>query len=310
MKAAQINEYGDASVVHINDVDRPKPAANQVLIKAYAASLNPFDSKIRDGMMKDIIPLTFPVTLGGDVAGEIVEIGDDVSNFAVGDRVYGQALTIAGNSGAFAEFVAAKANQIAKAPEGLDYIQAASLPLVGASVLQALKQHINLQPGQKLFIHGGSGGIGSVAIQVAKHMGAYVATTATGDNIEYVKSLGADEAIDYKAQDYAEVLHDYDAVFDLVGDDFNKTLSVLKKGGVAVSMVAEADPTRVAELGVTAVHQGTKITTAVLDDLRELVDSKVIEPQVDQVFPLEDVQAAFMARESNGGRGKIVLKIT
>jgi NADPH:quinone reductase-like Zn-dependent oxidoreductase len=310
MKAAQISEYGDASVIHVNEVDQPTPSANQVLVRAYAASLNPFDSKIRDGVMKDIIPLKFPMTLGGDIAGEVVEIGDDVSNFAVGDRVYGQANTIAGNSGAFAEFVAAKASQIARAPEGLDYIQAAALPLVGASVLQALKQHINLQSGQKIFIYGGAGGIGSVAIQVAKHMGAYVATTATGNNIEYVKSLGADEVVDYKAQDYAEVLHDFDAAYDLVGNDFNKVLAILKRGGVAVSMVAEADEAIAKNLGVVAIHQGTKVTTAVLDDLCQLVESGVVTPQIDQVFPLEQVEQAFITRERGGGRGKIVLRIS
>jgi len=310
MKAAQISEYGDASVIHVNEVDRPTPSANQVLVRAYAASLNPFDSKIRDGVMKDVIPLKFPVTLGGDIAGEVVEIGDDVSNFAIGDRVYGQANTVAGNSGAFAEFVATKASQVAKAPEGLDYVQAAALPLVGVSVLQPLKQHINLQSGQRLFIHGGAGGIGSVAIQVAKHMGAYVATTATGDNIEYVKGLGVDEVVDYKAQDYGETLHDFDAAYDLVGDDFSKVLTVLKRGGAAVSMVAEADEAQAKNLGVTALHQGTKVTTAVLDDLRQLVESKVIAPQVDQIFPLEQVQQAFIARETGGGRGKIVLKIS
>jgi NADPH:quinone reductase-like Zn-dependent oxidoreductase len=177
-------------------------------------------------------------------------------------------------------------------------------------VLQALKQHINLQSGQKIFIYGGAGGIGSVAIQVAKHMGAYVATTATGNNIEYVKSLGADEVVDYKAQDYAEVLHDFDAAYDLVGNDFNKVLAILKRGGVAVSMVAEADEAIAKNLGVVAIHQGTKVATAVLDDLCQLVESGVVTPQIDQVFPLEQVEQAFITRERGGGRGKIVLRIS
>lgn len=310
MKAAQINEYGDASVVRINEVEQPVPAANQVLIRVHAASLNPFDSKLRAGFMKDFIPLQFPVTLGGDIAGEVVQIGDDVSNFAIGDKVYGQALAIAGDSGAFAEFAAVKASRVAKTPEDVDFTQAAALPLVGVSALQALKQHINLQSGQKLFIHGGAGGIGSVAIQVAKHIGAYVATTATGENIEYVKQLGADEVVDYKNQDYAEVLHDFDAVYDLVGDDFNKTLAVLKQGGIAVSMVADADEDVAKQHGVTTVHQGTKVTSIVLDDLRQLVEQKVVTPQVDKVFPLDQVSEAFVARETASGRGKIVLEIS
>jgi NADPH:quinone reductase-like Zn-dependent oxidoreductase len=309
VKAAQINEYGDASVVQLNEVDQPAPAANQVLVRVYAASLNPFDSKLRAGFMKDVIPLHFPVTLGGDIAGEIVQIGDDVANFAVGDKVYGQANAVAGSSGAFAEFAATKSIQVAKAPENADFTQAAALPLVGVSALQALKQHIDLQPGQKLFIHGGAGGIGSVAIQVAKHMGAYVATTATGENVAYVKQLGADEVVDYKNEDYTQVLHDFDAVYDLVGDDFNKTLAVLKQGGIAVSMVAAADEEKAKEHGVTTIHQGTKVTSAMLDDLRQLVEANVVTPQVDKVFPFDQVSEAFVALEAGGGRGKIVLKI-
>lgn len=310
MKAAQINEYGDASVIQINDIEKPSASEGQLLIEVHAASLNPFDTKIRAGYMKDAIPLQFPTTLGGDIAGVVTEVGEGVTNVATGDRVYGQANAVAGNSGAFAEYTATKASEVALAPERLDFTQAASLPLVGVSSLQALTTHINLQPEQKIFIHGGAGGIGTIAIQVAKNIGAYVATTATGEGIDVVKQLGADEVIDYKAQDFTEVLHGYDAVFDTVGgDDFNKSLAVLKSGGIAVSMAGQADDTTANELGVTAITQSTHVTTEALDALRQLVESDVVTPQVDKVFPFEQIKEAFEARESGTVKGKVILEI-
>lgn len=309
MKAAQINEYGDASVVHITDTAQPTPQEGQVLVEVYAASLNPYDTTVRSGKVKDMIPLELPVTLGGDIAGLVTAVGQGVTSVAVGDKVYGQASAVAGGSGAFAEYATAKADHVAKAPAHLDFLQAASLPLVGVSALQALTQHLALQAGQKIFIHGGGGGIGSVALQIAKHMGAHVATTATGDDIAYVKSLGADEVIDYKAQNFSDVLHDYDAAFDTVGgDDFTNMLGILKKGGSAVSMIAKADEARAEELGVTALTQFTKVTTHMLDELRALAEAGVVHPRIGKVFPLAEIQQAFAAREG-GMRGKVVVRI-
>lgn len=311
MRAAQINEYGDASIVHIVEIEKPVAGKGQIVVAVHAASLNPFDSKLRDGLMKDSLPLQFPVTLGGDIAGVVTEVGEGVTDFAVGEAVFGQANVVAGSSGAFAEFAATAAKQVAKAPTAITFAEAASLPLVGASAVQALIQHIQLQPGQKIFIHGGAGGIGSVAIQIAKHIGASVATTATGEGLAYVKQLGADEVIDYKAVDFATQLHDFDAVFDAVGgDDFAKALLVLKRGGIAVSMTAQADKTKTAELGVTAITQQTHVATAVLDQLRELVETGAVMPQVDKTFTLDQIQEAFRTRESGIVKGKIVIEIT
>ena len=310
MKSAQISEYGDPSIIKINEVEKPSVGESQVLVEVHSASLNPFDSAVRAGYMKEVLPLQFPATLGGDIAGVVVELGDGVDSLALDDKVYGQASVVAGNSGAFAEYAVTKVGQIAKVPEGLDFTTLASLPLVGVSALQALGQHINIRSDQKLFIHGGAGAIGSIALQIAKNIGAYVATTATGDGIEYVKKLGADEVIDYKTQDFSEILKDYDAVFDTVGgDDFNKSLKVLKKGGIAVSMIAQADEKLAQELGVTAQTQATHVTTEALDKLRGLVNSGVVKPNVGKVFPLEQVKDAFIARESGEVSGKIVLQI-
>lgn len=311
MKAAQINNYGDASQIKIQEVAIPAIDDTQVRIRVHAASLNPFDTTIRSGAMKDAIPLELPATLGGDIAGIVEEIGANVTSLAPGDRVYGSANVVAGASGAFAEYTATASTQVSLAPEGLDFTEAAALPLVGASALQALLTHLELQPNQKIFIHGGAGGIGTIAIQVAKDIGAHVATTATGQGIELVSKLGADEVIDYKLEDFSSALSDYDAVFDTVGgEDFRKCLTVLREGGTAVSMIAPPDERYATELGVNAMMQNTHITSEILDELRRYVEKGAVKPLVASVYPLEQVSAAFTARESGTTPGKIVLTLT
>lgn len=310
MKAAQISEYGHADVVHVNEVDKPTPGSGQVLVEVQAASLNPFDTMVREGYLQEMIPLKLPVTLGGDIAGVVREVGDEVEDLVDGDIVYGQANVVAGNSGALAEYAVTKAEQVAKAPVGIDITEAASLPLVGVSALQALTDHLNLQADQKIFIHGGAGGIGGIAIAIAKHLGAHVATTATGEGIDYVKELGADEVIDYKTQDFAEILRDFDAVFDTVGgEDFNTSLAILKSGSVAVSMIADADEARAKELGITAIKQSTHVTADKLKELAKLVEKGVVTAKVGKVFELSEIQQAFEARESGDVLGKIVVHL-
>lgn len=310
MKAAQVTQYGGINVLEIKEVKVPTIGESQVLVKVMASSLNPFDTTIREGYMKEMVPLELPFTLGGDIAGEVMEVGANVSHVKAGDAVYGQANVVAGNSGALAEVTATKSSQVAVMPKNVDFKQAASLPLVGTSALQALTEHIKLKAGQKIFIHGGAGGIGSIAIQIAKNIGAYVATTATGENIALVTELGADEVIDYKAKDFSTSLHDYDSVFDTVGgDDFAKSYSILKPGGVAVSMIAAVDEAKATELDITAIRQSTQVTTEALDALRELVESSVVTTRIASVFPLADIQAAFKAREDGGSNGKIVIDI-
>lgn len=310
MKAAQINEYGDPSVISVAETEKPAIKDGQVLVEVHAASLNPFDTTIRAGYMKDMIPLTFPVTLGGDIAGTVVEVAAGIDNVAVGDTIFGQANVVAGNSGAFAEFAATAAGQVAKAPSNVSITEAAALPLVGVSAIQALTQHIDLKTGQKILIIGGAGGIGQVAIQLAKHIGAYVATTAAGEGIDAVKALGADEVIDYTSQDFTELLSEFDAVYDTAGgDEFAKALGILKSGGIAVTMAAQPDEAQAKELGVTAIAQMTNVTSQLLDQLRELVESGVVKPFVGKEFVLDQVQDAFTARESGTVNGKVVLKI-
>lgn len=310
MKAARISKYGGVGVVKVVDVERPLVGDGQVMVEVHASSINPFDTAIRSGYMKEMIPLELPITLGGDIAGTIAEVGKGVTSVAVGDAIYGQANVVAGNSGAFAEFAVTSVGQVAAAPKGLSFDQAASLPLVGVSAWQGLVAHIGLKSGQKVFIHGGAGGIGTIAIQIAKHLGSYVATTATGAGINYVEELGANEVIDYKTQKFAEQLRDYDAVFELAGGkDFDETLSVLKPGGVAVSMIASANENKVKQLSITAIRQQTEVTTQALDALRELVELGVVTPHIEKIFRLDEITQAFELRETGSTRGKVVIEI-
>lgn len=310
MKAAQYNAYGDSSVIEINE-NAPKPTLKegQVMVEVHAASLNPFDYKVRRGYMKDMIPLTFPITIGGDLSGVVTEVAPGVTEFAVGDAVYGQSLVVNGGSGSLAEFAAANTKNTAKKPENLSFAEAASLVLVGVSALQALEDHMHLMSGQKILIHGGAGGIGTIAIQLAKHLGAYVATTVGTDSIDYAKSLGADEAIDYKTQQFETMIHDYDAVYDTVGGEtLEKSYGVLKKGGILVSMT-QVDEKKAEEMGVTAIGQNTGTNTDRLNRVRELIDSEVIKPQIDKTFTLDEARAAYDYLENSHPKGKVVVTV-
>ncbi len=310
MKAVQINSYGGIEVLEINqNTPVPSPKDGQVLVENHAASINPIDWKIRAGYLKEMAPLSFPTTLGGDFAGIVKEVGKN-TNFKVGDEVYGQAIVLNGGSGSFAEEIAANATNIARKPKTVSFEKASALPLVGTSAVQALEEHIKLQKDQKILIHGGAGGIGHIAIQLAKALGAYVATTVSSDNMDYVKELGADEVIDYKNQAFEDLLKEFDAVFDTVGvEATDKSFKVLKKAGIIVSMLGQPNPELAQEYGVTAIGQNTVTNTAHLDRLAALIDSGKIKVHVDKVFPLEEVKEAFKHLEEDHPRGKVVLKI-
>lgn len=306
MKAAQIKQYGSAANIEVVDIDRPTAGEGQIVVEVGAASLNPFDTIVREGYMQEMVPLELPVTLGGDIAGTVVEVGGGVSSVKSGDTVYGQANVVAGNSGALAEYSATSANQVAPVPAGVSIQQAASLPLVGVSALQALTDVINLQADQKILITGGAGGIGRIAIQIAKHLGAHVAATASGEDLEALKSLGADEVFDYANDDYTTALSDYDAAFDTAGgDELSKMVKVLKADGIAVSMAGQPAEDR----DVKTVYHMTQVTTDVLTQLSKLVESGVVTPLVGKEFPLDETAAAFEARESGSVDGKVVLAV-
>jgi alcohol dehydrogenase len=308
MKAARIEEYGGVDVLSVQEVDKPLLRPGQILVEVRAASLNPFDTALREGKFRDSIKLKLPVVAGGDFSGVIIEKNKDVDGFRVGDRVYGQAAAVAGNSGAFAQYTATASHQVALVPSNLNYEEAASLPMVGVSALQALTEHLSLQPGQNIFING-SGGIGIIAIQIARHIGARVTVSTRKNDSEYLTKLGADSVVDSNRDSFMESLQSYDAVFDTAGRHFTELLDILREGGKAVSMAAQADQEKALQRNLEVITQSTKVNTDKLDKLRELVERGVVEPQVHAVFALAEVREAFRTRENERIRGKIVLKI-
>ncbi len=309
MKAAQIKEFGHADAIEINEIQKPIIKPSMVLIEVKASSLNPIDTAVREGYTQSWAPVELPVTLGGDVAGVIKEIGEGVEGFSVGDKVYGQANALSGASGALAQFALTSAEQIAKMPTNLSFEEAASLPLVGVSALQGLRDTINLQSGQKILIQGGAGGIGTVAVQLAKHYGAGVTATTNSKAIDYVKKLGADEVLDYKTLALPENA-EFDAVFDMVGGEaFEKSFKVVKKDGKAVSMAAQSDEAKSAELGISIIGQNTQVNTAALNDLTKLIEQGVVTPHIAKAYQLHETRQAFEARENESVIGKIAVSI-
>jgi alcohol dehydrogenase len=308
--------YGSREVVEINqNAAAPNdPSDEKVLVKVKAAGVNPIDWKIREGYMQQMIPLQFPSTLGMDFSGTIEKVGAGVSGFNVGDdEVYGQASVTRVGSGAFAEIALANADSIAHKPKSLNHQEAAGLPLVGVSAWQALVETIGLTDGQKkILIHGGAGGIGSIAIQLAKRLGAYVATTASTNDKQFVKELGADEVIDYKTQTFEDLLpHDYDAVFDTVGGEtYKRSFEVLKRGsGMIVSMLEQPNQQLMEQFGVKAIFQFTQVNRERLTKLAQWVDQNNIRVNVDRTFPLEEAGKALDYQKDVHPRGKVVLAI-
>jgi NADPH:quinone reductase-like Zn-dependent oxidoreductase len=334
MKAFVVGRYGDAGTVQSRDVPDPRVGDDDVLVRIQAASVNPLDLKTRAGDLKVILPYRMPFVLGNDLAGTIVAVGSRVTRFTAGDEVY--ARPDQNRIGAFAELIAINQDDVAAKPATLTTEEAASLPLVGLTAWQALVERANLRPGQKVLIHAGAGGVGTIAIQLAKHLGAQVATTASSSKIELVRTLGADVVIDYKKQAFETTLHDYDVVLDTVGGEtLEKSLRVLKPGGIVVSVAGPPDPAFAKELGANPI---VRLAMAALsfrlrqrarrhhvrysflfmkasgDQLRELaslVDAGAIRPVVDRVFDFESTREALAYVEEGRARaGKVVVRMT
>jgi NADPH:quinone reductase-like Zn-dependent oxidoreductase len=310
MKAAQITQYGDANVITIPlDVPRPSTDGGKVLVEVHAASVNPADSAIRSGYMHQMMPLHFPATLGIDISGVVVEADPGISSFRAGDRVFGSASVMAGGSGAFAEYASVPAGMLAKAPAKLSFADAAALPLAGVSALQALET-LRLGTGSTILILGGSGGVGTIAIQIAKSLGARVVAVCRGSSVDYVKSLGADQVIDSEKGAFPAGLRDLDAVFDTAGGEaYKSSFAVLKKGGTVISVAARPDAELSERFGVTALGQMTDVTTARLERLAQLVAAGHVNVHVERTFPLAKIREAFLAREAGHVKGKIVVQI-
>ena len=328
MKAFVITKYKGP----LREADVPEPAVGEhdVLVEVHAAGVNHLDEMIRAGTFKQVLRYRLPLTLGNEVAGTVVRVGGSVRDFAPGDEVYARPRW--DRIGTFAERIAIAGTDLALKPASLDMEQAGSLPLVALTAWQALVERGNVQPGQKVLIHGGAGGVGSVTIQLARHLGAEVATTAGSSNTDYVRSLGADTVIDYRTQDFEQLLHGYDLVLDTVGGKtLEKSLRVLRPGGKVIGIVGPPDPGFARELGLNPVlrlvlaglsarvrRRAGKLGVgyeflfmhASGDQLRRitgLVDDGVLQAQVGKVFPFGQVPEALQALGKGGIRGKIVV---
>ncbi|MDQ6762667.1 MAG: NADP-dependent oxidoreductase, partial [Bacteroidota bacterium] len=290
------------------DAPQPMPAADEVLIKVHASGVNPIDFKIRAGHAQGKFPINFPLIPGWDVSGEIEEVGSEVLIFRIGDEVYSRPDPT--RNGTYAEYVVVKADQVNAKPKSIDHDKAAAVPLAGLTAWQGLFTHGQLKAGQKVLIHGASGGVGTYAVQFAKWKGAYVIGTASEDNIDFLYQLGADDVIDYNNERFEEEVKDVDLVFDLIGGDTQKrSLNVLKSGGRLITTVA---PESAEEAKNQNIHLENFMAQSLPGDLQQiadLIDSGKIKPVISEIMPLKDAAEAQKKSEDGHTRGKIVLRV-
>ena len=330
MKAFIVDRYG--SDARIGEMPEPELRADDVMVEIHATSLNPLDSKIRDGEFKLILPYRLPLILGNDVAGVVVCAGSRVRRFKPGDEVY--ARPHQDRIGTFAEFIAMNEADVAMKPKNLTMEEAVSIPLVGLTAWQALIERANLKKGQKVLIHAGSGGVGTFAIQLAKHLGATVATTTSTANVDLVQSMGADIVIDYKKDDFEKVLDGYDVVLNSLGKDtLEKSLWVLKPGGKLISISGPPDPNfakdnglnwilkqvmRFLSFGIRKKAKRRRINYSFLfmrangeqlSKITSLIESGIVRPVIDRVFQFDSIQEAMTSLEQGRAKGKIVVKV-
>ncbi|WP_329765787.1 NADP-dependent oxidoreductase [Stenotrophomonas geniculata] len=332
MKAFLIDRYGKKETGRIGEAPEPSLRDNDVLIRVSAASVNALDTKIRTGEFKLILPYRLPLILGNDMAGTVVSVGAGVHHLKPGDEVY--ARPDDERIGTFAEFIAVKAASVALKPSNLNMVEAASLPLVALTAWQALVETAQLKPGQKVFIQAGSGGVGTVAIQLAKHLGAFVATTTSTANVEWVKALGADVVIDYRQQDFATELRDYDVVLNSLGKhELTRSLQILKPGGHLISISGPPTPAfavarglawplkqvlRLLSRGIRSRAKRQRVTYTFLfmradgrqlSEITSLVESGAIRPVIDRIFTFQDARGALAHVESGRTKGKVVVEM-
>ena len=301
MKAVKVEEYGDESVLNFADVERPEPKDDEVLIRVHASAVNPVDWKIREGMGA-LFGLEPPLILGCEIAGTIEAVGGSVQNFKAGDAVYAY---LGSHAGGYAEFAVAKENEVARKPESLDFENAAAVPVGALTAWQSLFDLANLQSGQTILIHAASGGVGSMAVQIAKAKGALVTGTASGKNEEFIKSLGTDEFIDYTKTKFEDVVKEVDVVFDTIGGDTQeRSFQVLKKGGILVTAVSPPSEEKAAEFGVRAVMVNAQPNAEQLAEINQLIDDGKLKTHVEVVLPLAEVKKAHELSKGGRTRGK------
>ncbi len=303
MKAVRIHSFGGPDVLKCEDVPLPQPGAGEIRIRIIAAGVNPVDWKIRQGYGN--FPL--PMTMGVDVSGVVDAVGEMEKAFEIGDKVFAK---VTPTQGGYAEYTVTDASQAAAKPKSISFVEAAAIPTAGLAAWQAIFDTAGLKTGQSILIHGAAGGVGSFAVQLAKWKGAFVIGTSSGDHTRFVKELGADQVIDYKAQRFEDIVHDLDIVLDTVGGDtFDRSWSVLKPGGFLVTTVAMVPEGVAASHSVGASRIVTRPDGKELAKIAELIDEGYIKPQVTSVLPLTEAKKAQEMSESQHIKGKIVLRV-
>jgi len=308
MKAIRIHNYGGPEVLKYEDAPRPEPGEGEVLIRVHAASVNPIDWKVREGHTKDFWPHEFPLILGWDLSGVVEELGRGVSRFKIGDEVY--SVPDPTRNGAYADYIVVRESELALKPNSLHHIRAAAVPLAALTAWQSLFDTAQLQPGQRVLIHAGSGGVGHFAVQLAKWKGAYVFATASTKNQDLLREVGVDKAIDYTQQRFEDVARKIDIVLDAIGGDTQeRSWQVLKKGGILLSLVEPPSADKAKALGIQAAFVASHPNGAELAKIAELIDSGDLKPIVNRILPLSEARRAHELSQTGHTHGKIVLRV-
>jgi NADPH:quinone reductase-like Zn-dependent oxidoreductase len=308
MKAIVFHEYGGPEVLKLEDVPRPEPKEKEILVRVVAAGVNPVDGMIRSGMFAKGEKPTSPIIPGGDIAGVVEKAGSGITKFKAGDAVY--AYVSLRHNGGYAEYAVVTGKEAAPKPQSASYAEAAAVPIVALTAWQALIDEAKLTGGQTVLIHGGSGGVGTFAIQIAKARGARVFATASTPNQDLLKQLGADVAIDYTKQKFEDVAKDVDVVLDSVGKDtLTRSYGVVKKGGFVATLVSRVDQAELDKHGIRGASISVEPNSAELAEIGKLIDAKKIKVVVSQTFPLADAAKAQAQADTGHTRGKVVLQI-
>jgi NADPH:quinone reductase-like Zn-dependent oxidoreductase len=310
MKAMLVHGYGDPAAMRIEHIGKPTLQPGEILVRVHAASVNPVDWKVCDGLLKDKLPMVMPFIPGGDFSGTVAATGSEDSAFTTGMPVFGMTSTPGYRAGAFAEFVAVKAHHVAAKPESLSHEEAAAVPLAALTAWQALFDRANLHAGETVLIHAGAGGVGGFAIQFARETGAIITTTTSAANAGYVRALGANEVIDYRAQKFEDTSRDFDAVIDLIGGETQeRSYAVLRPGGILVNAWGAIMQDKAAAAGVRGVKVAVEPDGAQLRQIAELIDAGKIRVSLAKTLPLAACAAALDESRTGHVRGKIVLKV-
>jgi len=307
MKAIQMESFGGPEVLRLKELPVPEPAAGEVLVRVRAASVNPVDYKIRSGTYPLVKSDKLPYVLGRDVSGDVEQTGPGVGALVEGDSIYA---LVGIDRGTYAEYVVVKQSEASRKPSALEAVAAAAVPLAGLTAWQGLFRHGGLKSGQRVLIHGGSGGVGHFAVQFAKAKGAYVIATASSASLDFVRKLGADEVIDYREVRFEDEVRDVDMVFDLIGGQTrDRSWGVLKKGGILVSTLGAPSEEETKFHGVRGAGYRAEGKASDLDEIADLVDAAKVKPMVFKTFALKDAASAQQFLEKEHPPGKVVLTV-